>query len=446
VFVLVVPLAWALVDMALDQGAHAEYLETYGALPPAGAAGARLLDQNFRVNPQAELDYAYKSLSARRLRSADGTPARDGLADEPVAVGRILDARRKPLAGSLVTLWNASGDALQSTLSGADGSFRLSWHHPLEPGWWVGTEPETGDVPCLEETRAPAARIITTAHAPGDPPVSTELVVGRPRQLMGVVLDERTREPVAGARVFAVSPHGPWSDQVHDALTGQDGRFAICAAHVPGRDLRVAATDEAGRTDALDANLDLNHDLTLVLAESGALRGTVFSEVDGQPVEGAKVMVVTALPLLAASAGWDLTDADGSWSLAAAGAPGQPLQLHVSGPGHGSVLADARSGDGPHALLLPAVPEVAGVVTSQATGEPLAHTLVSLVIESPGQGLAEDLAFTDAEGRFVLEARNVPVEFAELQVWAPGLHPVRRSLSRVRTGQDGTLLVEITRG
>jgi hypothetical protein len=446
VFVLVVPLAWALVDLALDQGAHAEYLETYGALPPAGAAGARLLDQNFRVNPQAELDYAYKRLSARRLRAADGTPARGGLEDEPVATGRILDVRRKPLAGNLVTLWNASGDALQSTLSGADGGFRLAWHHPLAPGWWVGTEPDTGDVPCLEEVVAPAARLITTAHAPGDPPVTTELVVGRPRQLMGVVLDERTRDPVAGARVFAVSPHGPWSDQVHDTLTGQDGRFVICAAHVPGRDLRVAASDGAGRTHTLDANLDLNHDLTLVLGEPGALQGTVFSEVDGQPVEGAKVMLVSALPLVGASAGWDLTDGDGNWSLAAAGASGQPLRLHVSGHGHGSILADAAAGDGPLALLLPAIPEVAGVVTSQATGEPLAHTLVSLVVESPGQGLAEDLAFTDAEGRFVLEARNVPVDVAELQIWAPGLHPVRRSLSRVRTGLDGTLLVEVARG
>jgi hypothetical protein len=444
VFVLVVPLAWALVDMALDQGAHAEYLETYGALPPAGAAGARLLDQNFRVNPEAELDYAYKRLSARRVRAADGSPDRAGLEDEPVAVGRILDERRKPLAGSLVTLWNASGDALQATLSGSDGSFSLAWHHPLEPGWWVGAEPDTGELPCLEETLAPTARTITAAHAPGDPPVITELMMGRPRELMGVVLDERTREPVAGARVSAVSPHGPWSEQVHDALTGRDGRFTICAAHVPGRDLRVAATDGAGRTCTLDANLDLNYDLTLVLVESGALQGTVFSEVDGQPVQGAKVMLVSALPLMGGSAGWDLTDADGSWSIAAAGPPGQPLQLHVSEPGHGAVLVSARAGDGSHALLLPAVPEVTGVVASQATGEPLAHTLVSLVVESPGQGLAEDLAFTDAEGRFVLEARNVPVDVAELQIWAPGLHPVRRSLSGVRTGPDGTLLVEIT--
>ena len=200
--------------------------------------------------------------------------------------GTVSDATGGPVAGARIdaarlTRQAAPGDEVATTLTGPDGKYRLT---VAEGGVLVAAASPDYAAQSRYVEVGPTGAVADFALVPGG-------------VIEGVVRDERTKQPVAGARVVATrdSPAMKLAEGVaRHATAGSDGRFRLgglrpgaweLTATDPGRHTRVATTVGLGVADQVS-------DVELLLGPGPTIRGHVVDDA-GKAVAGTSVRAVT---------------------------------------------------------------------------------------------------------------------------------------------------------
>ncbi|HSF19580.1 MAG TPA: carboxypeptidase regulatory-like domain-containing protein [Vicinamibacteria bacterium] len=220
--------------------------------------------------------------------------------------GIVRDESERPIADADILVRPLRGIRPFSARTDSSGRFRLL----------LGAQ-ESGPfaVAVFADGLVPWAKAEVEAGAK----LSVTLSAGR--AIEGVVIDARTREPVAGARVeaFGVRPPGAFAPATSPGLgqvraaTNEDGRFRLQG--LPATSVTVKASAEGyGR---LEVNVAADEDRTeLAVLPGVGIRGVVLGP-DDEPLEGANVV---ALQRRRGMSWWpspiyDETDASGAFAL-----------------------------------------------------------------------------------------------------------------------------------
>jgi hypothetical protein len=272
------PLAGATVRLAPKDGdivvvktggdgvAHADHLE-----PGTWIVSASAADHVPAALPSRQLAAGAHEALVLQLR-AGGRPLSGTVSDAtggPIAGARIDAARINTLA--------EPGDAVSTTFSGADGKYKLT---------------------------AAEGQLLVAASSPDYAPQSRHLEVGPAGAtadfalvpggvIEGIVRDERTKEPVPGARVLARrdSPAMLLAESgAHRATSGSDGRFRLGGLRPGAWDL--SATDHA-RYSRAQTVIGLGvaeqvSDVELLIGAGPVIRGRVV-DTAGAPAPGVQI-------------------------------------------------------------------------------------------------------------------------------------------------------------
>lgn len=196
--------------------------------------------------------------------------------------GVVTDANGGPIAGARIDAAKLGAvarrsDAVASTLTGNDGTYTLS----VAEGQLL--------VAASEPSYAPQSRYVEVGAAGAT--ADFQLVPGG--VIEGVVRDERTREPVAGATVLAQrdAPSMLLGERaIHEAKTGDDGRFRITGLRPGAYELGATAPERASRAPTV-VGLGVAEqisDVEILVGSAPVVRGIVVDE-NGAPVAGAEV-------------------------------------------------------------------------------------------------------------------------------------------------------------
>ncbi|HEY0476119.1 MAG TPA: carboxypeptidase-like regulatory domain-containing protein [Kofleriaceae bacterium] len=216
--------------------------------------------------------------------------ADDRVAIRLVAGGRTLrgtvsDATGGPIAGARIDAARLSslaepGDAVATVVSGADGTYRMT----VADGALLVAASSPDYAPQSRRVElGPAGAVVDFALVPGG-------------VIEGIVRDERTREPVAGARVVARrdSPAMLLAETVaHRATSGADGRFRIGGLR-PGA-WGLGASDHARHarqpTVVGVGVAEQVSDIELLIGDGAVVRGRVIDDT-GAPASGVQVRAI----------------------------------------------------------------------------------------------------------------------------------------------------------
>jgi carboxypeptidase family protein len=199
------------------------------------------------------------------------------VSDGGYAVGRIVDAEGRPVAGQVrVESWNGRSlpgfacDSLAANTK-ADGSFALG---PLP----VGSLGVAASAP-----RFATRRVDAELAARGRTVDLGDLALDAGLAIRGRVHD-REGNGIAGAEVHA-ERHGPGSPSEGEAVSEADGGFVVGGLELGSHDLRATALGYAPAEATATSGGD---PVDLVLEPGGQMEGRVV-DADGSPVEDARV-------------------------------------------------------------------------------------------------------------------------------------------------------------
>lgn len=248
-----------------------------------GVARAETLEPGtWRVSASAD-GHAPAALRPRELHA--GEVVRVDIELSPggrVLSGVVADATGGPIDGARIDAAKLGGgagpsDAIASTTTGADGRYKLT----VAEGQLL--------VAASEPSYAPQSRFIEVGAAGAT--ADFQLVPGG--VIEGVVLDERTREPVPAAEVTAErdSPAMLLGERaLHVATTNGDGRFRIAGlrpgayelgAHANGRGSRAPTIVGLGVAEQLS-------DVEILVGATPVIRGVVVDD-SGAPAANVEV-------------------------------------------------------------------------------------------------------------------------------------------------------------
>jgi len=276
------PLAGATVRLAPKDGeivviktggdgvAHADHLE-----PGAWTASASAADHVPAALPAKQLTAGAVEQLAIKL-AAGGRTLRGTVSDAtggPIVGARIDAARINSVA--------EPGDAVSTTFSGSDGKYQLT----VAEGQLL--------VAAASADYAPQSRYVEVG--PAGAIADFSLVPGG--VIEGVVRDERTKEPVAGASVLARrdSPAMLLAETgAHRATSGRDGRFRLGGLRPGAWDM--SATDHARYSKAQTivglGVAEQVSDVELLIGAGPVIRGHVV-DTTGAPAPSAQIRVFT---------------------------------------------------------------------------------------------------------------------------------------------------------
>lgn len=228
----------------------------------------------------------------------------------------------------------------------------------------------------------------------------------RPNVLAGVITDEFTGEPVAGAEVAVTVD----ISNTLTAATGADGRYSLSG--VPEAfTVNISAPDY--EASASNISRSTAHDVAL---RPNVLAGVVTDRFTGQPVAGATVEVG------AASA---TTGADGAYRVE--GVPAGVTSVEISADGYASLSQELGRSTALDAVLRPDT--LAGTLVDKLTGEPVANATVIATTTLPGTEVAFERIDDSSDGSFTL--RGLP-EQGFVQVLAPGY---KKAVVEIKPGE-----------
>jgi hypothetical protein len=267
------PLAGATVRLAPRDG-EIVVVKTGGD----GIAHADALEPGAWTVSASAPDHVPAALPTRQLPAgADDKVAIKLASGGRLLTGTVSDTTGGPIAGARIdaarlTRLARLGDAVSTTLTGPDGKYRLS----------VAASPDY----------APQSR--TVEVGPAGAVADFSLVPGG--VIEGVVRDDRTKEPVAGARVLARrdSPAMLLAETgAHRTTSGPDGRFRLGGLR-PGA-WELGATDHT-RISKAPTLVGLGvaeqvSDVELLIGASPVVRGHVVDD-GGAPAPGVLVQVI----------------------------------------------------------------------------------------------------------------------------------------------------------
>jgi protocatechuate 3,4-dioxygenase beta subunit len=237
----------------------------------------------------------------------------------------------------------------------------------------------------------PAAIALTGqpgVEKPTPPAVTLDAQI-RPNTLSGVVLDDFTDQPLAGALVKA-------SDTI-SATTGADGRYTLSG--LPERfNLSVTAADYAAFSQDLERTT--NFDTSL---RPNVLAGQITDQLTKQPIAGVTIKAGDASATTDAEGRYRLTDVP------------ENAEVQMSVKGYATITKTLGSVTTFDTALRPNV--LQGKLVDGESGNPIKNATV-VVAPAPGQ---PDVGFVridnSSDGTFTLE--NLP-EQGVIQVLAPG--------------------------
>jgi hypothetical protein len=316
-----------------------------------------------------------------------------------VGPGGAIAGRVIARSGAVGGAWVAVGPRL--VRAAADGRYRID-----------GVSPGSAQLEAIGP-RGVGLAIASTSVAAGAT-ARVDLVLHRAAVASGVVVDDRTGRPLAGARVRALrsvaDPSGEITALVRDPALGQfeassdqQGRFRI--HRVRGKNLTLIA-DRDGYASATIAQDDRGGRLAELRLTPRARRSGRIVGPDGSPVPFARIAVDGA------EAG--VAGRDGRFSIAVPPVPSVRLTARGSGLA-GSLVVPGE--DGEHDLRVERAVAVRGRVVSPE-GDRLGGVAVhahSIGLEPPGPPAAVE---TDTSGRF--EIADLEPGRYELRLTGPG--------------------------
>jgi protocatechuate 3,4-dioxygenase beta subunit len=249
-----------------------------------------------------------------------------------------------------------------------------------------------------------------------------DLALARSAAVAGTVLDEKTRRPLAGARVFASAATTPWApaDAPRNATTDARGRFRI--AGLAARDYMVIASRKDCVRSVIPgvlAGIAPPGSANFALRRTATIFGRVSDEL-GKPVSGARVNLLPPAGRRALLAGrWasarpaTASGGDGAFRLRGV-APGAAVSIQAAKPGFVPARRDGISPSGESAkgivLVLRRGFEARGRVVNERE-EPVAGAEVRLTrnerhdsgsfFSSSDSSVGRPAATSDRDGRFV---------------------------------------------
>ncbi len=259
--------------------------------------------------------------------------------------------------------------------------------HPKDPGM-KGGEDEAAKPPCTK----------------------AEGVYGR-------VTDSREK-PIPGAKVtlFGVDPANPWSQKdgpvVATADVAADGSYLVGPAPAGRLKVRAEASGWANETRLVPAR---GARVDLILDRSGSLKVTA-KDRKGAAVAGADVRVSASFQTGGASSSTRQTAESGE--AVVDGLPGGPVEVRVSARGYGAVnlsqvmVQPAKTSERT-VVLGPALP-ITGRVVDGERESPVEGAEVTAKVGWDAEAPKSDVAKTDADGRFRIEAAGGANEWIQV--------------------------------
>ncbi|NJN15393.1 MAG: hypothetical protein HC822_03405 [Oscillochloris sp.] len=216
----------------------------------------------------------------------------------------------------------------------------------------------------------------------------------RPNVISGVVRDDFTDEPIAGAELAVTLD----VSNTLQAVTDAEGRYSLNG--VPEQfDLQITAPDYAAEETTL--NRAISHDVVL---RPNILTGTIIDRYTNQPVADATVRV---------GAQQTVTDAEGRYRLTEL--PADATNVEISADGYAGLLQELERTTALDAVLRPDT--LRGTLVNAETGAPVQNATIIATATYPGTDVAFARVDDSADGSFTL---NGLPESGYLQVLAPG--------------------------
>ena len=423
------PLEDRIMAMLDTTRSHAPLTRRAGGTLAATAFLAVLAIGTFRAGP-----------APARARSNDDPKPAAAAKGHGKITGVVLDAEGgKPAAGAEVVLLDPPKPGedhyygplpLHKLKADADGRFTFAG---LAPGWyrvWANLE--------ARSSRKHSHRgVAVTVPEAGDGPKPVDLVLSPAPTVTVRVLDDKTGEPIAGAKV-----EPGWSDLPDGFATDAQG-VARVRPLTPERwriDVRADAYAKAERWVNLENGGDA--DETFRLAPGGDLEGTI-RDPEGKPLAG--------VGLSAREAGgrfqidYVKTDAQGRYRLR--NLPLSALEIGLSKDDYGRKEVAAQL-DGPHGTLdvtLPPRPDggsIVGVVRD-AQGKPIAGATLKNMGGSSNE-IRE--VKTDADGRFRMDDLYEGSTGKDVLVTASGSAPQRVGITPGTREEPSEIVIDLAPG
>ena len=376
----------------------------------SGSFNTRLPDATWDLTvlpPQLPVDRRNLGLTSANLSLALLLPAVSRLQ----RVQGALTAAGVPLIGARVVAVDPGGISLgAATTSDAAGDFTLA----LPPDTTafklrIGPPSDTGvagPIPSFDATPSGA-----NVLAPGAPLHTDVGALPLPATLTGRVVDAAA-QPVAGARVYALSLDGKGWVISRTATSGADGVFRLQVRE--GRYLLEAApgsaTADLGLSSPTEVQVGIGRPLVQLFCPPKVHFLGLVLRPDGLPVGAGTQISASRLPdrLVSGRVAQVLpTDSTGHYQLI--GDAGGQYRLDITPPRdlglpRRAVVIDVGTADGPTLpdVGLPSAVEAVGTVTARSTATPVAGATVEFFALDAGGRHAISLgsAITDEKGRY----------------------------------------------
>ncbi len=350
-----------------------------------------------------------------------------------VITGKVTDLRTgEPIAEAEVVMVYPDGEEIDSTDSGADGTYRLVVDEGI---------PSKVRFRCwADEYAISAGEEMAVSRSVRE--MSVDFALRPWYRIEGQVVSALDGTPIEGVDVEVRSLSPLFEDEWDDAETNEAGFYVIeDIEDLPreGIDVWVESVDHA---PMVKRNLTLpeGSDVLRVdfrLWETLTLRGVVVSAATREPIEDAEIAAASPDPEFLDDGEEELSDEDGSFEMELDSIPFEQIFVLVSAEEHGAVrIANVPPPDRNGVIdlgtiALPPGTVLTGYVVDAKTGAPVRGGDITIYAVGAPDGDAGDYAdseLIESDGRFEIELEYAPPGTCEVVVEADDHFPLTTTI------------------